>query len=324
MGKITTSKILLNKYLSGDCTADEKAIVEGWFNNELSEGEYHVNLLDLQQTEDQIWAAIQAHQKDKAAVPLKKIKLWTVISAAAASIAVMLMFSIYFVKNNHKPASVALHTVITPAKENNLIQLSDGSMVIMDKGSKLSFARSFKGKRLREVYLTGKAFFDIKHNPSQPFIVHSGKIKTTVLGTAFDISANPDADEIIVRVIRGKVNVSTDAGTLGDLLPNKKIIYHVKTDQSSFANVNAKQEMQWTSQDMLLNDITFEAICTQLEKRYNVKINIEDNNLKSKKFTISLTANENLNNFLSTVCDFNSAKYQYDKTLHQYTITSIN
>lgn len=321
MRKIEFSKGILNKYLSGECTPAEKAIVEGWYNRELKDGDM-VNLAQIEEKEAEIWNSIVAYQmlNSRASAP-KTIKLWKIFSAAA-TVAVILSVGIFFYKKGSQILPAATQTVVTSTKVNNLIQLEDGSIVILDKGSKLTFAKSFKGAKSREVYLTGKGFFDIKHLPSQPFIVHSGKIKTTVLGTAFDISANPGSDEVIVRVIRGKVNVADDSGSLGNLLPNKQITYHNKKNQSSFSDVNAQEEMQWAKQDMLLNDITFEAICKQLEKRYDVKIHIEDESLKAKKFTISLTANENLNSFLETICDYNGARYI--KEDNQFIITTIN
>ena len=322
MKKIIFSQSLLQKYLDNQCNLKEKAIVEGWFNEELNKGGYTLNEEQLDETEKAIWQNLeQQHEKAKH-IPVKRFKTWYALSAAAACILILLLFKVLLLKDNQAHPPADLHAYVATVKENNLIQLSDGSVVILDKGSKLSYPKSFKGKKLREVYLTGKAFFDIKHDPAQPFIVHAGNVKTTVLGTAFDITARPGSEVVTVSVIRGKVNVSAKGGSLGDLLPNRKVTYNVKTDQSKFATVNSQQDMQWTSQNMMLNDITFEAICKQLEKRYNVNIQISDDGLKSEKFTISLKTGENLDNFLATICDFNKAVYRFDKESNQYIITS--
>jgi len=315
-------KELLDKYLAGNCTEVEKSIVESWFNKELRDSDYSILPDQLDKKSREIWSAIQVWQKNKQVDAPRKIKLWQIISAAVASVALIVLLNVVYFKSDQKHDTATLNIVAPATKENNLIELPDGSMVILGKGSKLSFLKSFEGEVKREVYLTGKAFFDIKHDSSKPFVVHSGSVKTTVLGTAFDINAHAGSEEITVRVIRGKVNVSTQKANLGDLLPNKQIVYHVKTEQSVFANVNAQKEMRWTSQDMLLNDVTFEAICVQLEKRYGVKIHIDGEALKAKKSTISLTRNEDLDGFLQTICDFNDAKYL--KEDNQITITAIN
>jgi ferric-dicitrate binding protein FerR (iron transport regulator) len=54
----------------------------------------------------------------------------------------------------------------------------------------LEFPDEFKGKT-REVYLSGEAYFDVKHADKVPFIIHTGNVSTTVLGTAFNIKAYP-------------------------------------------------------------------------------------------------------------------------------------
>lgn len=321
---IQKAQQLLEKYNAGACSPEEKALIEHWYFADAAARPMPEGPEDPLAEESLIWNKVKANLPE--IQPARTRYLWRSV-AAAASIILCLSFGSYFVY--HRLSGVPqtaqrLEHAPGPATINNLIQLPDGSTVILEKDSKLSYAKSFKGKRLREVYLTGQAFFDIKHNPRQPFIVHSGKVKTTVLGTAFDVIARPGADEIVVRVIRGKVNVSTDKGSIGDLLPDKKVTYHVKEDQSSFASVNAKQEMQWTTQDMLLNDISFDGICKELEKRYNVKIDIRDDSLKNKKFTISLSAHENIDSFLKTVCDFNGATYKVNSLNNQFIITSIN
>ena len=321
--KTSAPEELLDRYLAGNCTEEEKSIVEGWFNKQLQDSDYSILPNQLEIKSEEIWSAIQVWQRKKQIVVApRKIKLWQILSAAAASIVFIVLLNVVYFRPDHKHDRTTLNIVAPATKENNLIELPDGSVVILGKGSKLIFLKSFEGEAKREVYLTGKAFFDIKHDSSKPFIVHSGTIKTTVLGTAFDINAHAGSEEITVRVIRGKVNISTQKANLGDLLPNKQIIYHVKTEQSSFANVNAQKEMQWTSQDMLLNDVTFEAICIQLENRYGVKIHIDGDALKAKKSTISLTRNEDLGGFLQTICDFNDAKFV--KEDNQITITAIN
>lgn len=315
------ANILFKKLKEGTITAEEKSVLDEWYlkyneadENELTEQDYQI-------AEEKIWAKLRSNIINK---PVKRLITWKQISIAA-SIAVILGLSIIFLARRPAPGiqynnTQSLSRDIS-ADQNNLIQLPDGSTVIVYKGGKLTYNWTSNNMKTREVSLTGRAFFDIMHDDKLPFIVRSGKVKTTVLGTAFDISAETGSDEISVRVIRGKVNVSTDKKSIGDLLPDKKVTYNSKTDVSSFATAKAEHEMQWVKQDMLLNDITFEAICNELESRYNVKINIESKGLKSKKFTISIRKDESLLPFLKTVCDFNKATFTANADRSEFTIT---
>ncbi|TCD00735.1 FecR family protein [Pedobacter frigidisoli] len=315
MEKIKLSSQLLDRYLDGTCTTKERSIVEGWYNEQLKVTSVPFSESRYQVVEDEMW------QKIRSKSVTRKRRLWQITSVAAACILIVFMTKLLFFPGI-SPESIkpSLQTLAVVDKANSLVQLPDGSMVILKKGSKISFAKSFKGLKAREVYLTGGAFFDVRHLSNQSFVVHSGKIKTTVLGTAFDIVAEPGSSEVIVRVIRGKVNVAGEEGSIGDLLPNKKVTISLRTSQSTFANVNAVQEMSWTKQDILLNNLEFSAICEHLENRFNVKITILGDDLKRKHSTISLTADENLNEFMQTLCEFNGAEFTYDQKNNQYTI----
>jgi ferric-dicitrate binding protein FerR (iron transport regulator) len=95
------------------------------------------------------------------------------------------------------------------------ITLLDGSVVTLKDGSRLNLKNNFSGNT-REITLEGEAFFEIAHNPKKPFIIHTGSVKTTVLGTSFSIKAIPGETSITVAVTEGKVKVE-DGGKLSTI-----------------------------------------------------------------------------------------------------------
>lgn len=70
------------------------------------------------------------------------------------------------------------------------LTLPDGTTVVLQANSRLRYPEKFTGNT-REITLSGEAYFDVAHDAQKPFIIHTGKIRTTVLGTAFKISAMP-------------------------------------------------------------------------------------------------------------------------------------
>src|SRR5690606_4264732 len=64
------------------------------------------------------------------------------------------------------------------------IRLGDGTQVRLNSGSSLKYPESFIGDK-REVELTGEAFFEVSPD-SRPFVIRSGEVMTTVLGTSFN------------------------------------------------------------------------------------------------------------------------------------------
>src|SRR5207248_3097180 len=96
------------------------------------------------------------------------------------------------------------------------IVLPDSSTVVLHAGSRLLFPEAFS-VNTREVTLVGEAYFDIVHREAQPFIIHTGQLKTTVLGTAFNIRAYDSSQEVMVSVTKGRVRVESGNQVLAEL-----------------------------------------------------------------------------------------------------------
>ena len=93
----------------------------------------------------------------------------------------------------------------TAANKNETLTLPDQSVVLVRKGSSVTYPKSFDAKE-RRVQLTGEAFFKVQHNEAQPFLVTTGNTEVKVLGTSFLVNSNLSTDEVVVET--GKVNVT--------------------------------------------------------------------------------------------------------------------
>lgn len=87
-----------------------------------------------------------------------------------------------------------------------LVALEDGSKVTLDPGSKMGYPTHFRNGQ-REVFLSGKAFFDIAKDPAKPFFVYANELVTKVLGTSFTVRSYANEQEVSVAVKTGKVAV---------------------------------------------------------------------------------------------------------------------
>lgn len=114
-----------------------------------------------------------------------------------------------------------------------LVNLPDGSSVLLSKGSSIRFAKEMNGVE-RDVYLDGEGFFEVVKNPSKPFLVHTDKLTTRVLGTSFRVKSFPGQAEAEVAVKTGKVAVTTsgsDAAEPLTLYPNQQVSLVRKNDR---------------------------------------------------------------------------------------------
>lgn len=323
---------LLQKYRQGDITGEEKRFLEAYYN--LFQNEPDI-LQSLSAEERKalkegmlrdMWDGIIKEQP--AAVVWFRRKWFRKITAAAAIFAGVLggiAVTYKFFSKENKPVAI-VNTLPEPAgnkgaeavlpdhqKENRVIFLPDGSKVILSAGSKLNYPSSFDGMDKREVFLDGEAFFDIRHNSSRTFVVHTGSLTTVVLGTAFNIKAIPGEKDIIVTVKRGKVRVSDNNKVLGVITPNQQITYNRQKIISVVSAISNESYLDWQDKDLLIDNLTISEAARLMEERYKIKIVINDPEVESLRFTTTFPRNEKLEQTLNSICFFNSLSYNYNK-----------
>lgn len=316
---------LLHKYLNGKATEEEQQFVIKYYNLFESEPDI-IALLSNEKKEElknEINASIWKNINNNSAPPEKIVTLKTkVISIAAAAIVIMVCSISLLFLHTRKDEKKVFSSSVPREKQNRFLTLPDGSTVILRPGSKLDYASSFEAFTKREVYLQGEAFFDIRHNNLKPFVVHTGKLETTVLGTAFDVKALSGDKTITVTVTRGRVKVSSQDRILGIIKPNEQIVYNNQESNSIQNKVNSKIAVEWTDQDLLFEDVTVAEAAKVLEERFKVKISFSDQLVRSKHFTTTFDKNQNLENVLQSICEFNDAMYRYDTKKATVTISS--
>src|SRR5258706_7615800 len=164
-----------------------------------------------------------------------------------------------------------------------VVDLPDGTRVILNDNSELSYSAYF-GESNREVLFTGEAFFDVTHDASRPFIVHTGKVSTKVLGTAFNISAYPNQNQITVTVSRGSVEVSNDQRVYGKITPDQQISVNTTTYDFVKKDTTAEEAIAWQSNFLILDDVTLEEAALRIGKKFNANITFENPELMTCKF----------------------------------------
>ncbi|AEV99109.1 hypothetical protein A4D02_11140 [Niastella koreensis] len=196
------------------------------------------------------------------------------------------------------------------AVNNRYLTLPDGSKVLLHGNSKLEYAGPFTGNT-REVTLTGEAYFDVAHDAGKPFIIHSGKLKTTVLGTAFNIKAWPTEKEITVTVTRGKVKVENESGVLGIITPDQQISFNTGNNESKQETVNAESALSWKNQEYTMDNVTIDEAITELQIRYGIIMEIATTeNTANCRVTASFKQDESLDYVLNVICKLYKASWK--------------
>src|SRR6185312_4682414 len=166
----------------------------------------------------------------------------------------------------------------TTVKNKKVIHLPDGSMVMLNRYSRLVYTG-------REVTLDGEAYFDIVPGPEYPSLVRTGKITTRVLGTAFNVRAYAADPAIEVPVDHGKVQVLKSGANLGLLSDREQLRFDTKTDSFHSLRVSLRPVMAWKPEEISFDDITMDEAARRLGKQFNVAFRFANPALKECRIT---------------------------------------
>lgn len=325
MSNQTRLQLLFAKYLQRTCTPQEI--------------EELVNLLEQADADEQLEAPMQAvwdkHKKNDLANTVDwKLMYQRITSAdekahpihvrhtinwkkyvAAAVLIPLVGISIYWFATRQKAITTNQVAAANPAavkkqtgSGRQTIHLPDGSTVVLNQGSRLNYPSSFNGKT-RNVYLTGEGFFDIQHNPRQPFIVHTGKISVKVLGTAFNIKTTTLNQDVEVTVTRGKVQVLNEDKSIGILSASQQLSYNTANGAVTQLKVDTLPVIAWKPAEIFYNDISMEEVATRLEKRFAVAIEFSNPAIKNCRVSATFSEDDLPEEILAVVCAVSKSDY---------------
>ncbi|MDR2497938.1 MAG: FecR domain-containing protein [Tannerellaceae bacterium] len=173
-------------------------------------------------------------------------------------------------------ADMQMNTVITPPGHKTQIVLPDSTVVWLNAGSRLSYNCRYNGKA-RTVELEGEGYFDVRSNPELPFVVRAGAVDVKALGTAFNVKAYSDEDEVNVALVNGSVQLLAVAGrrVLATLHPNQSGV--VRKDGSGGCRIvdcNTALEAIWRFNRLKFENEPVALMVKKLERWYGVHINV--------------------------------------------------
>jgi len=190
----------------------------------------------------------------------------------------------------------AIVTKTFPA-DIRLLRLPDGTRVWVNENTELNYPEKFADNE-RTVTLKGEAFFEVKRDPSKPFIIKSGAIKTTVLGTSFNINAYAGSAPI-VTVRTGKVKVTSKQSTVF-LFKGDAAIYN--SGQQLIAKQQAKiLEPEWKKVLIDIDGYTLDDVIKKLQSDYSFSVRYNNSNLKLAKLKGTLDTRQGLAEMLQTI-----------------------
>lgn len=283
---------LMAAYLSGNITSAEKEELMGWVS-ESSQGQAFFDKAvtlwsvteemaypDFSANKNQAWDKVagrldeRTHQLSGGAKVIGfNIRRW----AAAAAIALLGVAAWWMLQTPNTPAAVIASTLDDERKE---MLLPDGTQVWLNENTYLTYEEVDGERRLR---LEGEAFFDVATDSLQPFRIYAGDAVTTVLGTAFNIRAYPEEEQVEVSVKEGRVRLEKRQEAAAPAKPEAEQVVLTQGEQGVFEKTTAKVEAKekrgknsaaWRDRKMDFNQVQLTEVIQTIERYYEVDIEL--------------------------------------------------
>ncbi len=283
---------LIIRYLSGEASAEEKKQLEYWLvekeENQLyfaemqqvfqAAKEVPFDLVDTSDTQAD-WAAIQSqlNEPKRAAIHTKSettrfsMNLGKFLAAASIILLLGLGYFLYQMTNassTTKPTQQL--TYGTKVKETKTITLPDGSKVKLNHASYLSLKKGFNGKE-RRIEFEGEGFFEIAHHPDKPFIIETGKVRTNVLGTVFNLKAYTNDQYLRLFVKEGTVGFGNPwVHQVDTFSAGQAGVFDRTYAELKPAKLEAANALAWQSNTLIFNDTPIREALNSIERAYDV------------------------------------------------------
>lgn len=283
----------MHKFYKGLASTKEKKTIKQWLE---SNPQHEKAFFNEREFFDTVLLSVKhpdftPKSVGKSLFTLRHFYLETLKIASVAAI----MFGVGFyvhtkkVEKEHSLSSL-VHTVAAPPGQRVSILLSDGTRVWLNARSEIKYPASFSARK-REVELNGEAYFEVHHNEKSPFIVHTDKCDVEALGTTFNVDAHRDNDNFSVSLIEGSVKVVNHENAENTIMLSPCHKAEQVNGVFSTSIIDDYDAYRWRDGLLCFKDMNVTELLHRLEKCYDIRIIIENNNLSdhviSGKFRIS-------------------------------------
>lgn len=318
---------LIDKHLRGIGSQSEESTLKSWLS-ESEDNQSHFDQierihqeikhlpLELDLETDNQWAQLQASiLKESSTSSEAKVvrmspfrQLWRV-----AAMLVLVAGIGWFVQDRLFNASLEIANEYQTEKgATQVFELADGSKIHLNADSKLSVFEKFNEKN-RLLQLEGEAFFEVAKNAKLPFIIQTGQVQTEVTGTAFNLKAYPENDDVLLTVVEGSVNFKSDNQLVG-IKANLAASFDKaaqKIEQVAFE----EDVFAWRQGQLILENMSLEESLKAIERRFDVEFS-NYSIITNRSIRLIINKEDTLEDVLEALEDILSIKTeQQDKTI---------
>lgn len=254
---------------------------------------------------DKVFAAIQSRIQPQRK-PVRYRDLYIALTSVAATLLVVI--GGMSIMRSESPNVINLAEsiaeqrveVYSPAGMISKLTLPDGSKVILNNNSTLSYPVKFSGNE-RKIELDGEAFFEIEKDSLKPFLINTEGMDVRVLGTSFNLKAYEADNETILSLKDGIVQAETTRKGEKEqikLVPGEQLVVDRLAETLERKKVNINWYTAWVDGKMVYRDETLSRILKDIEQRFDIDIVVQDSCLLKDKYFVSFSHGETVKQML--------------------------
>jgi transmembrane sensor len=318
----------ISRKISGEETAEDANHVDEWIANK-SENKQTYNILN------EIWNFRPSSSKKyhslfksvKRRIAIHEISpkqpFYTTTLFKAAAIIILILFSnlmVYLIQEKTKPEQIITwQEIVVPRGNRMKVILPDSSIVWLNNETKFKYTSNFSNNRFVE--LSGEAYFNVRHDSKRPFVVKIGDQHIKVLGTRFSVNAYPEDKLIETSLISGSVEFETNQAINGKssflLEPGYSLFYDKQNNAITQQKIQSSYYEYWENGMYAFKDESLESLSVKIKRIFNVEIVFEDDFLKNKTYTGTISINDNIFIFMEAIrrTSVEPIEYKFNKNV---------
>lgn len=261
------------------------------------------------------WAAPADTAQEQAVTRIRRFQAGSFYRVAGVCTGVIFLLAAGYwwhyrpIEKNETRSLAGINEIITRHRSRTNIVLPDGTKVFLNGGSKLVYPGNIALADTREVSLVGEAYFEVRHDAQHPFVIHTPTIDIKDIGTSFNVKSYPGDAKTEATLIEGAIEVFLRKGMGKSILlhPMEKVTFfnvpfekqlkktvhkeepgadlykvsHIAVDPT----YNIYPETAWLENKIVFRNQTIEELAGELERRYDVKITISDEQIGQYRVT---------------------------------------
>jgi ferric-dicitrate binding protein FerR (iron transport regulator) len=303
---------LLNKYIAGDASQEEKETVQLWTEADEKNREEYMSMRTL-------YNITLGHlpEEKQAVIAQKSKKRQLLADLLKIAAAILITFGCtYYVLQSQKDKkssvtdTIAMQTLHVPAGQRVELTLSDGTKVWLNSHTTFIFPTQFT-ETTRDVYLDGEGYFDVTKDAGKQFKVNTQDHIIKVLGTEFNVFAYSKNNSFETSLIDGAVEIATKDNRLNIPLTPGNRSYR-ENDRLTTSPIRDYDYFLWKKGIISFNHERVEDILKKLELYYDIQIENHNKRIINVRYTGKFRTKDGIEHVLNVLQVPTGLRYKKD------------